>query len=102
MRATHIQASGCIAACQTYGISCHPERLIPFGFVVAWTDSTGGDIAWMFDRLKFPVMMRAAVIQTESMGCVTAVLGQTMDAATRTCDHGGYASRCSPRIEDRS
>jgi hypothetical protein len=42
MRATHIQASGCIAACQTYGVSCHPERLIPFGFVVAWTDSTGG------------------------------------------------------------
>jgi hypothetical protein len=85
MRAALIQSSGGIEVCQTYSVSCHPDRLISSVFVVARTDRTGR-YCLDVDRLKFPVIMRAASIQTESMGCATAVLGQTMDAAQRTCD----------------
>jgi hypothetical protein len=40
MRVTLIQVNGYIEACQTDSVSCHPERLTSFVFVVVRTDST--------------------------------------------------------------
>jgi hypothetical protein len=100
MRATLIQSSGCIEACQTCSVPCHAGRLISFVFVTVRTDRTGRHCLDV-DRLEFPVIMRAASNQSESMGCATTVLGQTMHAAQRTCDRVGSASRRSSCIEDR-